>query len=173
MSQERGPREAFKSFLDRAEDDGWLSSYKWHSADTFGLLRMKLNGSVREGWTRTHKKSTDGTWWALEIQAHDGTSIGVDLEILIERPILDNPQWITNRLNMPRHSQPRQILEEWSCRESAFKALAPDNSKILLGQFRRSAANTLTVLSQSSDRSVQTRASWAGRWVLSLAWRSL
>ncbi len=169
---QNAPKNAFKAFLERAENDGWIASYKWHEAETFGLLRQKLKGPVKEGFSRSHKKGTDGHWWGVEVEAHFGTSVGIDLEILISRPILDNPSWITQRLNIARTSSPKNIIEEWSVRESAFKALSPDNDKIVVSQFRKTAPNTLTVYTNHGDKSVQTRATWAGKWMLSLAWRT-
>lgn len=167
------PVTGFKSFLNRAEEDGWIAAYRWTKAETFGLLKIKLGGPVKEGWSRTHKKGTDGFWYALEIEAHYGTAVGIDLELLMPRPILDNPDWILRRLGMTRSGSPRAIIEEWSAREAAFKALAPDNKKILVSQFRRTAPNSLTVLTQGGDLAVQTRTSWASKWVAALAWRTL
>jgi hypothetical protein len=167
------PVNGFKSFLDRAEEDGWIASYRWTKAETFGLLKIKLGGPAKEGFSRSHKRGTDGIWYALEVESHYGTSVGVDLELLMPRPILDNPEWILRRLGMTRTGSPRAIIEEWSAREAAFKALSTDNVKIVMSQFRRTAPNTLTVLSQGGDHAVQTRTSWSSKWVVSLAWRTL
>lgn len=167
------PKNAFRAFLERAEDDGWIASYRWFEAESYGLLKQKLKGPCPEGFSRTHKKSTDGLWWAVEVESHDGTAVGIDLEILISRPILDNPSWITRRLNIPRNQNPQKILEEWSGREAAFKALAPKNENVFVSQFKRTAPNTLTLFTATSDVSVQVRTSWAGKWLMTLAWRSL
>ena len=172
-AEQNAPKNAFRAFLERAENDGWIAGYKWIEAESFGLLRQKLKGPCKEGFTRTHKKGTDGHWWAVEVEAHFGTSVGVDLEILISRPILDNPAWITQRLNISRTSTPKSIVEEWSNREAAFKALTSENNGLVVSQFRRSASNTLTIFTNQGDKSVQTRAAWAGKWVLSLAWRTI
>jgi hypothetical protein len=172
MSFERNnPRDGLRNFLERAEQDAWIASYKWVSADSFLQLREKL-GRVKEGWSRSHKRSTDGTWWALEVEGHEGTVVGVDLEILISRPLLTDPEWITTRLNIARSSTPQKILEEWASREAAFKALAPNNAGVLLSHFRRTAPNTLTAYTPAGERSVQVRAQWGGRWVSSIAWKS-
>jgi len=165
------PKEAFRAFLEKAESDSWIAAYTWFSAESFGQLKSKMK-KIKEGFSRTHKKGTDGLWWGLEVEAHFGTVVGVDLELLMERPILEKPDWITTRLGMSRTSTPKQILEEWSLRESSFKAFAPNNEKILLSQFRRTAPNTFSLLSATGERSVQTRASWSSRWVATLAWRS-
>lgn len=168
------PRDGFRSFLDKAESDGWIAGYKWVCSEHFGQLRDKLGGiGPVEEKSRSHKKGTDGLWWGVEVEAHYGTSVGVDLEFLMQRPILDDPTWITTRLGIARNTQPKNILEEWSSRESAFKALAPNNQKILISQFRRSAPGTLTVYTAEGERNVQLRSAWSGRWVLTLAWRTL
>ena len=164
---------SMKAFLEKAENDGWIAGYKWFDGDTFGLLKQKLKGPCKESFSRTHKKGTDGHWWALEVEAHFGTAVGVDLEILISRPILDRPHWITQRLGLGRTSGPKAILEEWSMREAAFKAIRPDNEGLVVSQFRRTAPNTYTVYANIGERSVQTRAFWAGKWLLSLAWRTI
>lgn len=171
MSQ--SPRDGFRSFLERAEDDGWIASYRWVTADSWNLLREKLGGPAKPGISRTHKKGTDGMWWAVEIEAHEGTAVGIDLEILFQRPILEKPDWIVRRLGMARAGTPKSIIEEWSTRECAFKALAPDNQKILLSQLRRTAPTTITVLTQTGDRMVQIRSHWSGHWCLSLGWRTV
>lgn len=167
-----GPKDGFRSFLERAEDDGWIASFKWIGAETWPALKEKLGGPAVAGISRTHKKALDGNWWALEVEAHEGTAVGVDLELLFERPILEKPDWIVRRLGMAKAAEPKKIIEEWSAREAAFKALAPDNEKILLSQLRRSAANTLSVLTPKGDRSVQVRSHWNGKWCLSLGWRT-
>jgi hypothetical protein len=166
------PRDTFRNFLERAEQDAWISSYRWVTADSYSQLKSKLGGPRTEGVSRTHKKGTDGVWWALEVEAHEGTKVGVDLEIHIARPVLDDPEWITERLNISRSSSPTKILEEWSSREAAFKSLWPDNEKILMSHFRRSAPNALSVFTPQGDKSIQVRTSWAGKWLLSLAWKS-
>jgi|GEM_PF-1073651 len=172
MEQLSNPSQGFRSFLERAEEDGWIASYRWFQAETFGLLKLKLNGPAKENFSRTHKKGTDGIWYAVEVEAHYGTSVGVDLELLMPRPILDNPEWIQRRLGMARAGSPRAVIEEWSSREAGFKALAPDNKKIVLSQFRRTAPNSLTVLTQGGEFSVQTRTNWSSKWVMALAWRT-
>jgi hypothetical protein len=167
----KNPPDGFKNFLERATQDGWITQYRWESSDSFEALRKKLGKKRKEGFTRTHKRGTDGVWWGLELESDFGSSAGVDLEILISRPILDNPAWILERLGLGRSLNARQILEEWSCRESAFKALTPDNEGLLMSQMKRISPGTLNVFSPKGDRSVQTRAAWAGKWVLSMAWR--
>ncbi len=167
------PKNAFRAFLERAEDDGWIASYRWFEAESYGLLKQKLKGPCPESFSRTHKKGTDGLWWAVEVEGHDGTAVGIDLEILISRPILDQPSWISHRLNLPRNLNPQKILEEWSSREAAFKALAPDNKNVFMSQFKRTAPNTLTLYTATSDKSLQVRTNWAGKWLMTLAWRSL
>ena len=166
------PREGFKNFLDRAENDAWIAGFKWVSGDSYAQIKSKLKGARADSVSRTHKKGTDGIWWALETEAHEGTHVGVDLELFMTRPILVNTEWITGRLNISRTLSPQKILEEWSAREAAFKALAPHNDKILMSHFRRSAPHTLTVFTPRGDRSVQVRTAWAGKWLLSLAWLS-
>ncbi|MBS1983196.1 MAG: hypothetical protein JST16_03410 [Bdellovibrionales bacterium] len=167
------PRDAFRSFLERAEDDGWIASYKWVSADTWVQLREKLGGAAVAGVSRTHKKGTDGVWWAVEVESHEGTSVGVDLEMLIERPVLDRPDWILRRLGMSKGASPKNIIEEWSLRESAFKALAPDNARVTLSQLRHTSPNTLSLLTQTGEKSIQVRSMWSGKWCLTLGWRTV
>jgi hypothetical protein len=166
------PRDGFRNFLERAENDSWIASYRWFHAESFGSLKKKM-GLIEANYSRTHKRGTDGIWWGLEVEAHEGTCIGVDLEIMISRPLLDDPEWITTRLNIPRGSTSQKIMEEWSNREAAFKSFAPDNSRMLLSQFRRTAPHTLGIFAPEGERSAQVRTHWAGRWVVSLAWRSL
>lgn len=166
------PRDGLRSFLSRAEDDGWIASHKWVSADSWPALKEKLKGPTAPGFSRTHKKGTDGLWWALEVEAHEGTAVGVDLEILFQRPVLEKPDWILRRLNLARGGTARSIIEEWSSREAAFKSLAPDNQGLLLSQLRRSAPNVLQVLTSQGDRQVQVRTAWTGHWCMSLGWRT-
>ena len=167
-------KDAFRNFLEKAENDAWIAGYKWFSADTFAHLRQKMGGpKTAANISRTHKRSTDGLWWAVEVEAFDGTQVGVDLEAYISRPLLNEPAWITERLGISKSTTPQKILEEWSCREAAFKALAPQNAGVLMSHFKRSATNTFAVRGPGGDRSVQVRSAWSGRWVLSLAWRSL
>ncbi len=165
------PSDAFRSFLDRAEEDGWIAGYKWYSSESFVLLKDKM-GPPKEDHIRASKRGTDGVWWVCDIEPHYGTSIGADLEILLPRPILDQPERILNRLGMSRGAAPKVIIEEWSARNAAFKALAPDNSRVLLSQFRRTAPGTYTVYTPQGDRSVQVRTMWSTKWVFCLAWRS-
>jgi hypothetical protein len=170
----RGPQDGFRSFLEKAEADGWIASYKWTGAESFGLLRQKLGGKkTSDEISRTHKKGTDGRWWACEVEAHYGTSVGVDLELLISRPILEDPTWISNRLGLSRNLTPKLLLEEWSCREAAFKAMAPDNKGIRMTQIRRTGTGSYTVYSPSGEKSLQVRSFMNGKWLLTLAWRSL
>lgn len=170
----RSPKEGFRGLLDRAEEDGWIASYRWVTAETFGLLKLRLGGPPKEGFSRTQKRGTDGMWYALEVEAHYGTSVGVDLELLMPRPILDNPEWILRRLGMTRVASPRAIIEEWSAREAAYKALTMGASNpIQVSQFRRTAPGTLTIYTPGGDQAVQVRNAWAAKWVLSLGWRSL
>lgn len=166
------PRDGFKNFLDKAENDAWIAGFKWVSGDSYPQIKTKLNGARGENMSRTHKKGTDGIWWALETEAHDGTHVGVDLELFMSRPILVDSEWITTRLNISRSTTPQKILEEWSAREAAFKALAPHNERILMSHFRRSSPNSLVVYTPQGDRSIQVRTAWAGKWLLSLAWLS-
>jgi hypothetical protein len=166
------PRDSFRNFLERAEQDAWIASYKWFVAETFGFLKIKMGKLPGENYSRSHKRGTDGLWYGVEVEAHEGTGIGVDLELLVSRPILDDPSWITTRLNMPRTSSPQKILEEWSAREAAFKSLAPNNQGVLVSHFRRSAPGTLALFSPQGESLIQTRTSVSQKWVLSLAWRS-
>jgi hypothetical protein len=170
----RGPQDGFKSFLEKAEADGWIASYKWVGADSFGLLRQKLGGKkTSDEISRTHKKGTDGRWWSCEVEAHYGTSVGVDLELLISRPILEDPTWICNRLNLPRNLSPKNLLEEWTSREAAFKSLAPDNKGLKISQFRKSGTGSYTIFTPNGEKSMQVRSATNGKWILTLAWRSL
>lgn len=162
---------AFRNFLGRAEDDGWIASYQWSSKDSFVLLREEMNAVDYELGSRTHKKSTDGIWWGLNVEAQFGTSIGVDLELLIERPILNNPEWISNRLGISRSSSSKEVLEEWACREAAFKCLAPNNKGLYLSQFRKVAPGKYTIFMNGQDLNIQTKMHWWEKWLLALAWR--
>ena len=174
MTENQSPQSGFKSFLEKAEADGWIASYKWQNAETFGLLRQKLGGkNTKEEISRTHKKGTDGKWWSCEVEAHYGTAVGVDLELLISRPILEDPAWISNRLGLARNLSPKALLEEWSSREAVFKSLAPDNKGMLLSQIRKSGNGTYTAFSHTSEKSAQVRSAVVGKWMLTLAWRSL
>jgi hypothetical protein len=174
MTEQRhpNPKDAFRNFLEKAENDAWIASYKWTSGETFGELKKKLKYPCPSEISRTHKKGSDGFWWALEVEAHEGTQVGVDLEIFMSRPILTRPKWITERLNLPESTQPQKILEEWSSREAAFKSFRPDNDKMLLSQFKRGAHGAYTVFGSFGEKPCQVRNAWAGKWVLSLAWRS-
>ncbi len=169
----RSPKDGFRGLLDRAEEDGWIASYRWVVAETFGLLKIRLGGPCKEGFSRTQKRGTDGNWYALEVEAHYGTSVGVDLELLMPRPILDNPEWIMRRMGMTRVASPRAIIEEWSSREAAYRALTASNINLKVSQFRRTAPGTLTMYTPTGDQAVQVRNAWAEKWVLSLGWRSL
>jgi len=162
---------AFRNFLSRAEDDGWIASYNWRSKESFILLREEMKQDGHELGSRTHKKGTNGVWWGLSVEAQYGTSIGVDLEFLIERPILDNPEWISNRLGISRSSSSKEVLEEWACREAAFKCLAPLNKGVFLSQFRKSAAGKYTIFINGQDMNIQTKVHWWEKWILTLAWR--
>lgn len=176
MSQDNrllNPQDAFRSFLERAENDAWIASYKWFRAESFGLLKNKLKYPCPENVSRSHKRSTDGTWWALDVEAHDGTKVGVDLELFVSRPVLERPEWISERLSIARGLSPQKILEEWCSREAAFKAFAPENQKILLSQIRKSPQGNYAVFSPQGERSCQVRLQMSGRWIVSLAWRSI
>lgn len=173
MNMNASPRDGFRSFLERAEDDGWVAGYRWLVGESWPSLREKLGGPPKPGVSRTHKKGTDGRWWALEIEAHEGTAVGIDLEILFERPILERPGWILRRLGIGKPAAPKNLIEEWSSRECVFHALAPENDRVLLSQLRRTAPGTFGVLTQQGDRLVQVRTNWAGKWCLSIGWRSL
>jgi len=166
------PRDGFKNFLEKAENDSWIAGFRWVKGDTYPQIKSQLSTKRAENVSRTHKKGTDGVWWALETEAHYGTHVGVDLELFMVRPILVNSEWITNRLNLSRQLSPQKILEEWSAREAAFKALAPNNEKVLMSHFKRTSPNTMTVFTPQGDRMIQVRTSWAGKWLLSLAWMS-
>ncbi len=204
MDYTNTPQLGFKNFLERAEQDGWISKYRWAKAESLKELREKLGGIRKPNTSRTHKRGTDGIWWGLEVEPDYGTAVGVDIELLVDRPVLQNPQWIAERMGLGRVSNPKEIIEEWSRREAAFKAvsmqfeelhaqenkvvsLAPtaDGSapsvaatkesvfqppRILISQFKRAGANTLSVYTPRGDRSIQTRCHWSGRWVLSLTW---
>jgi 4'-phosphopantetheinyl transferase EntD len=167
-------KDAFRSFLGQAEDDGWIAGYKWYQAESYTALRHLLGPpGHREGFSRTHKKGNDGTWWALEVEMHDRTGVGVDLEVLMERPILSNPRWITERLGISRSATPKIIIEEWSAREAAFKALYPHNENVFLSQFRRAQGGRYEILTAQGAQSLQVKSAWQQTWVLSLAWRSV
>jgi len=162
---------AFRAFLNRAEDDGWISSYKWFEGESFVLLREEMNSHVYEIGSRSHKKATNGTWLGLAVEADYGTAIGVDLELLIERPILNDPTWLSQRLGLSRHTTPKEILEDWSCREAAFKCLAPHNKGRYLSQFRKEGPGKYAIFMNGEDRYIQTKTLWWEKWVLALAWR--
>lgn len=174
MSDAQNPQNAFRNFLEKAESDGWIASYKWVNAESFGLLRQKLGGKKQsEEISRTHKKGTDGKWWSVEVEAHYGTAVGIDLELLISRPILEDPVWISNRLGISRNLSPKGILEEWSAREATFKSLAPENRGLLLSQIRKTGTGAYTAYFPGGEKSVQVRSLLMGKWLLTLAWRSL
>jgi hypothetical protein len=167
------PREGFRSFLNKAEVDGWIAGARWRHSDSYVLLKNDLGPSrLADGFSRTHKKGTDGIWWACEVEAHYGTTVGLDLEILISRPILDDPTWISRRLGISRPATPKATLEEWSHREAVYKALYPGNEHLRLSQIRRSGASLYSVFTPQGESSVQVRSSWHGKWLLTLAWRS-
>lgn len=167
------PRDGFRSFLEKAESDGWIAGFNWIQAENFFQLRQKMGGlNSSEDHSKTYKRSTDGKWWGIDVEAHYGTAIGIDLDLLMPRPVLEDSSWITTRLGISRSMPPRNILEEWSARASAFRALAPENEKINISQFRRTAPATLTVYTPEGERNVQIRTAWMGRWVFNLAWRT-
>jgi hypothetical protein len=166
-------RLAFRNFLDRAQDESWIVSFDWYVESHFAKLREKMQTpQTPELFSKTHKKATDGQWWGLKVESAEDTAIGVDMEILIDRPILKNTDWIIRRLNLPRTSTPKQILEEWSCREAAYKCLAPDNAGLLLPQIRKSTGSSYYVQLAGREITMQTRLMWRDNWLLALAWRS-
>jgi hypothetical protein len=169
----RSPREAFRSFLNRAEDDGWIAGFKWHEADSWPALKKQFKGPPGPGVRRCHKKGIDGLWWALEIEAFDGTSVGLDLELLYDRPILDRPQRVLRKLGISKPPSPKALIEEWSLRESVYQALGEDLGLVNLSQIRRTAPNTYGILIKTGERSVQVRSAWGDQWCLSLGWRSV
>jgi hypothetical protein len=165
-------RISFRNFLERAQDESWIASYEWYKEDNFKKLKQNMKKVSYDIGSTSHKKSTDGNFWGIIVECFEGTSIGVDLELLIDRPVLKNTEWLSQRFGISKSSTPKQIMEEWACREAAFKCFAPDNQNLYLSQIRKSAPNTYSIFSTGGGRSVQTRIMWRDNWVLALAWRS-
>ena len=165
-------RLAFRNFLERAQDESWIVSYDWQTTDSFKSIREKFSKYSGETFSKTHKRAPDGKWWGVSVEAYEDTFIGIDLEYLSERPILKSPEWLAQRLNMGRTSTSKQVLEEWSCRESAFKSLVNLNQNLVLSQFRKSGASGYNVPTPEGEKIIQTRLMWRDNWLLSLAWRS-
>ena len=91
------PQHGFRNFLEKAEQDGWIAGYRWASSDSLKLLRSQLGGKRKPEVSRTHKRGTDGMWYGLEVESDYGACVGVDLELLVSRPILDRPEWLAQR----------------------------------------------------------------------------
>lgn len=167
------PKIYFRNFLENAEDRGWVASYKWTVADTYQEMKSKLAPADYLKGSRSHKKGFEAKWWAIDVEAHEGTNIGIDLEILADRRILRKPQWLINRFHLEVSAEPKKVVEEWSKRESVFKALAPDNEKLTLQQIRRTGPDRYTAFINGKDINVQTKSHWSEYWFISMAWRSL
>lgn len=171
-ARRRTPKEIFSKFLSTAQDQMWVDQFQWFSFDSFGELRAKLGSAkLSEINSRTHKKAPDGKLWCLEIEGFEGSSVGIDLEFICERPIFKNPQWFMDRLGIRKNPGPVGLLEEWSQREAAFKALWPLNESLTVSQFRKIAPGVFSVEAGGSEQSVQVKSYTHESWILSLAWR--
>ena len=168
---DESPEHSFADFLAEAVKTSWIQSFRWTAANTSADLKAQM-GTLPQGYSRTHKTGPDGALWALDVQAKPGSVVGVDLEIIKDRPILQNPQWLADRFQLTGEScTPKNLLEEWVCREAVFKALAPDNGHLMLSSFYKMGDTTYGVIDDVTRMAVETRVEWGKVWVLALARR--
>ena len=165
------PEQSFEGFLAKAVSDSWIDSYVWRVASSSSELKSQT-GALAPGFSRTNKTASDGTLWALDIKAVPGTVVGVDLELIKDRPILQSPQWLAQRFQLSPESYTSQtLLEEWVCREAVFKALAPNNGHLMLSSFYKKSDHLYGVIDDPVDASVEVLVSWSYLWVLAIARR--
>lgn len=165
------PQNSFEDFLAKAVGDSWIESYRWTEASSSAALKSQM-GQLARGYSRTNKTAPDGALWALEVQAKPGIVVGVDLELIKDRPILQNPQWLADRFQLTGEScTPKKILEEWVSREAVFKALAPQNGHLMLSSFYKMNDTTYGVIDDVTRTSIETCIAWSETWVLALARR--
>ncbi len=169
--KKRSPRDLFNKFLSTAQDQMWVDSFEWRPFEDFSEYRKSMQARpISRTHSRTHKRATDGTLWVLDVEGFEGASIGVDLEFICERPILKRPEWLIERLALRKNPGSAGLLEEWSQREAAFKALWPNNEKVLLSSFRRTGQHSLGVDFVTGQQNIQVKSIVAENWILSLAW---
>jgi hypothetical protein len=165
------PKQSFEDFLVKATSDSWIKSYVWTESTTSADLRAQM-GSLALGFTRTHKTGPDGRLWALDVEFAPGTVVGVDLELIEDRPILQNPAWLAQRFGLDADTcDTKTLLHEWVCREAVFKALAPQNSELMLSSFYKVDEKTYGVTDDESAGTIETLVSWSPQWVMALARR--
>lgn len=169
------PKDSFETFLNQLVEDRWMSSFVWTHATSHSELKSQKK-KLSEGWSRSHKASAEGEIWCVDIEALPGMSVGVDLELVTSRPILENPKWLAERFGMdPVSSTPQFLLEEWVSREAVFKACVPDNADLMLSSFYRVQPGVYGLVKQAQDSSrllLETRLCLTSNWIMAVARRT-
>jgi len=170
IDPEQRPDEAFEDFLIEHIQKGWLKTFAW--------LGSKPKKGLELSASRSHKNDEHRKQWLIEIESASGFRSGVDLEYLVEgRPLFQNPDWLQRRFKIPsatlRALSATELLEEWSYREAAFKALYPYNEGVLLSDFQRPSPSEMIFQGGAEELRFSLAGAWRGPWFLALARRRL
>lgn len=169
------PPSGFENFLSQAIREKWIRTYVWAHGPSIEDVRARLDGPCPLGSSRSHKKSPDG-FLGIQVESVEGYSVGVDLEFQSDRKIWRDVTWLARRLALPDSASAREVLEEWTAREAAFKAatrvLSPrgvSNAPVNLGLFARESSDRLVLPLKGREIHFEVRTQWSTPWVLTLA----
>nr|MCU0721122.1 hypothetical protein [Pirellula sp.] len=159
---------AFHAFLSEYQRKGWIHSWTWNPFKREALMPE---------FSKTNKESQDGVMYQLEIESSLGYRTGVDLEYYLpDRPIFQNKDWLERRLKIPSATigalSAEQLLEQWSFREAAFKALYPHNLGVVLSDFEIVGEDKLRLALNEEEYLFALAGEWQGPWFLALARRN-
>jgi hypothetical protein len=162
------PEEAFHAFLSEYQRKGWIHSWTWNP---------KKRESLLPEFSKSHKAAQDGVLYQIEVESPRGYRTGVDLEYYqANRPIFQNKDWLERRLKIPSATlgalSAPQLLEQWSYREAAFKALYPHNVGIVLSHFEIVNEEKLRLALGETEYIFALAGEWQGPWFLALARRN-
>ncbi|MEO5668110.1 MAG: hypothetical protein ABIR96_08625 [Bdellovibrionota bacterium] len=162
------PDVAFAAYLDALIQKSWIKRYSWSPVRRTGL---------DAAFSKTHKTDDAGTAWQIEIESCQGGRSGIDLEYFDEgRPLFQNKDWLERRLKIPaatiRSLSASELLEEWSYREAAFKALYPHNHGVVLSDFQRPSRTEMRFQRDEEEYHFTLSGEWQGPWFMAVVLRN-
>lgn len=143
-----------------------MRSYKWDEGAVAALDGQKP-------FARTHKRLATGLV-TLTLDPVPDFGLGVDLELRSERPMFRGPRTeILRKLQLPESVTDAEIIEEWSVREAAYKALSRHGQSGLDPDWRDMVRRSPLVMEWRPKLGhlveLETRSEWQGLLLLTLA----
>jgi len=166
----------FAGFLEGLKNSGWITHAKWTRAESQEELKSRMGKAPGiPGTTRSHKKDAAGIHWGIDIVGPGKTVVGVDLEVMTKRRILnEDSAWFAERLSLDPKTEPRNLIEEWCVRESSLKALslATGARDLIVADFERRDLQWIQYKGaheQYKSIQIEYKIQWSGDWVLSVS----